>query len=277
MVSSDLEAFQQEVNKAKNVLILTGAGASAESGVPTFRGQGGLWRRWQAQDLATLEYFNNNPSLVWEYYHYRREIIGSKTPNRVHKAMALFEERMEGEEKNVAIVTQNNDDFHARAGSKNVIELHGSLFKTKCTECGNIRANRDSPICESLRGREELNPTNPDAKIPIDQLPTCLECGGLLRPNVVWFGETLDDHMMARVEKLIKDCDLCLIVGTSSVVYPSAKFAPDVAARGITVAEFNMERTPATDLFKYHFRGPAGKFVPQALCVEDLLNRVQPT
>ena len=265
--SSDMAAFRDEVKNASYVLILSGAGVSAESGVPTFRGAGGYWREYQAQDLATPEAFESNPSLVWEFYHYRREVMSSKFPNAAHIAIAEFEERLKDEGKHVIVVTQNIDELHRRAGTKNLLELHGNLFKTRCLSCGEVEENRDSPICQALKGRGKPEPHNPDAEIPAEKLPRCKTCKGLLRPHVVWFGESLDSSVLSAVDKAIKACDLCLIVGTSSVVYPAAMFAPRVASRGITVAEFNLEETLATMNFKYHFLGPAGTTVTQALAV----------
>ena len=263
--SSDMAAFQNEVKNASNVLILSGAGISAESGVPTFRGAGGFWRTYVAQDIATPTAFAKNPSLVWEFYHYRRELMNTKVPNPAHIAIAKFEENMKRQGKKVLVVTQNIDELHKKAGTKDLVELHGSLFTTRCTSCGDIRENRDSPICEALKDKGNPDPKNSDAAIPIKNLPTCTVCGGLLRPHVVWFGEGLDSTILSRVYEEIKTCDLCLIVGTSSVVYPAALFAPAVAQRGVTVAEFNLEDTPATKNFKYHFSGPAGTTVPTAL------------
>uniref|UniRef100_A0A8D3DTT3 NAD-dependent protein deacylase sirtuin-5, mitochondrial n=1 Tax=Scophthalmus maximus TaxID=52904 RepID=A0A8D3DTT3_SCOMX len=242
--SSDLAAFREIFSKAKRVAVLTGAGVSAESGVPTFRGAGGYWRKWQAQELATPEAFSRNPSRVWEFYHYRRE---------------------------VTVVTQNIDELHRRAGSKNILEIHGSLFKTRCMSCGHEAANHKSPICAALAGKGAPDPDTHDAQIPAQQLPRCEQtgCHGLLRPAVVWFGETLDSDILTRAEEVLDSCDLCLVVGTSSVVYPAAMFAPQVAARGVPVAEFNMEDTPATMRFKFHFHGLCGTTLPPALARHD--------
>ncbi|XP_013392818.1 NAD-dependent protein deacylase-like [Lingula anatina] len=265
--SSDMAEFRKHFDKASHIVVLTGAGISAESGVPTFRGAGGFWRRWQAQDLASPNAFRKNPSLVWEFYHYRREVMASKEPNKAHLALAECEERLQKQNRRVVIITQNIDELHKRAGSKNILELHGNLFKTRCTQCGDIQYNRDSPICFALAGKGAPDPEAEDARIPVDQLPRCKkpDCGGLLRPHVVWFGESLDSNVMRRAEEELDSCDLCLVVGTSSVVYPAAMFAPQVARRGVPVAEFNIEETSATDSFGFHFSGPAGENVPQAL------------
>ncbi|KAM9848679.1 NAD-dependent protein deacylase sirtuin-5A, mitochondrial-like isoform 1-T3 [Aulostomus maculatus] len=266
--SSDLAAFREIFAKAQNIAILTGAGVSAESGVPTFRGAGGYWRKWQAQELATPEAFSRNPSRVWEFYHYRREVMLTKNPNPAHLAIAGCEERLGKQGRRVTVITQNIDELHRRAGSKNILELHGSLFKTRCLSCGHEAANYKSPICAALQDKGAPDPDTHDARIPVQELPRCEQtgCQGLLRPAVVWFGETLDSDVLTQAEAVLDSCDLCLVVGTSSVVYPAAMFAPQVAARGVAVAEFNMEDTPATMRFKFHFHGPCGETLPPAIC-----------
>lgn len=266
--SSDLSSFREEFHKARKIVVLSGAGISAESGVPTFRGAGGYWRRWQAQQLASPEAFSQNPSLVWEFYHYRREVMVTKHPNPAHIAIAECEKRLASEDRKVVIVTQNIDELHKRAGSEKIIELHGNLFRTRCTRCRKEERNTDSPICEALRGKGEPDPNAQDAQIPDELLPKCSSCGGMLRPAVVWFGEGID--VLPQVSEELEDCDLCLVIGTSSVVYPAAMFAPALAARGVTVAEFNLEDTPATMHFKYHFSGPAGEWVPRALAPPEV-------
>eukprot|EP00096_Caligus_rogercresseyi_P015357 TRINITY_DN7801_c0_g1_i3.p1 TRINITY_DN7801_c0_g1~~TRINITY_DN7801_c0_g1_i3.p1 ORF type:complete len:222 (-),score=25.31 TRINITY_DN7801_c0_g1_i3:51-716(-) len=187
--SSSYAEFQGILNKSKKIVALSGAGISAESGIPTFRGVGGLWRTYDATNLATLQAFRADPSLVWEFYHHRREIMKSKHPNSAHTALAQLEMSFEGTEKELTIVTQNIDGLHQNAGSKNVLELHGSLFRVRCTLCGSETVNRDSPICDSLQGKGAPEPNTPRAQIPKEELPACNTCGGLLRPAVVWFGE----------------------------------------------------------------------------------------
>lgn len=269
--SSDLAAFREIFSKAKHVAIMTGAGVSAESGVPTFRGAGGYWRKWQAQDLATPEAFSRNPSRVWEFYHYRRQVMLTKSPNPAHLAIAECEERLRKQGRRVTVITQNIDELHRRAGSKNVFEIHGSLFKTRCMSCGHESANHKSPICVALEGKGAPDPNTSDAQIPVQDLPRCeqVDCHGLLRPAVVWFGETLDSDILTHVEEELDNCDLCLVVGTSSIVYPAAMFAPQVAVRGVPVAEFNLEDTPATMRFKFHFHGPCGTTLPPALACHE--------
>lgn len=133
--------------------------------------------------------------------------------------------------------------------------------------CGHVAVNKRSPICAALINKGDPGPDVPDAQIPVDKLPRCddRDCNGLLRPNVVFFGETLDSHILTKVEKEIETCDLCLVVGTSSIVYPAAMFGPRIASRGVPVAEFNIHRTPKSEYFMYHFRGPCGTTLPQAL------------
>lgn len=265
--SSDLAAFRDIFSKANNIVFITGAGVSEESGVPTFRGAGGYWRDWEVQELATPQAFSRNPSRVWEFYHYRREVVLTKNPNPAHLAIAQCEERLSKQGRNVTVITQNVDELHRRAGSKNVLEIHGSLFQTRCMTCGEEAANHKSPICPALEGKGAPDPKTDEARIQVQYLPRCEQkgCHGLLRPAVVWFGETLDSNILTSAEKVLDSCDLCLVVGTSSVVYPAAMFAPQVAVRGVPVAEFNMQYTPATMRFKFHFQGPCGDTLPPAL------------
>ncbi|XP_056894808.1 NAD-dependent protein deacylase sirtuin-5, mitochondrial-like isoform X2 [Takifugu flavidus] len=265
--SSDMAEFRQSFSTAQSIVIITGAGVSAESGVPTFRGAGGYWRKWQAQSLATPEAFSRNPSRVWEFYHYRREVMLTKRPNPAHLAIAACEERLGKQGRKVTVITQNIDELHRRAGSRNVLQIHGSLFQTRCLTCAHQEDNYQSPICGALQGKGAPDPDTEEAPIPVEQLPRCDQsgCRGLLRPAVVWFGEALDSDVLARAEKELDSCDLCLVVGTSSVVYPAAMFAPQVASRGVPVAEFNLEDTPATRRFRFHFLGPCGTTLPAAL------------
>lgn len=193
--SSDLTAFRGVWAQARHVVALTGAGISAESGVPTFRGSGGLWRKFRAQDLATPDAFAVNPSLVWEFYSYRRELVFTKNPNEAHVALAEAEKQLAQEGRRLVVITQNIDELHRRAGSQNVIELHGTLFKTQCTKCGDVTVNKDSPIVPALKGKGSPDPNAMDSKIPVNELPRCAKCTGLLRPHVVWFGEPLDPNV----------------------------------------------------------------------------------
>lgn len=265
--SSDMAAFKTVFQKAKHVVALTGAGISAESGIPTFRGAGGLWRKYNAQDLATPGAFLANPSLVWEFYSFRRDLVLSKKPNPAHYALAKAEAQLESEGRRLVVITQNIDELHRDAGTKNLLELHGTLFRTRCTKCGHISENRSSPICPALAGKGAPDEDTIDARIPEHELPRCKKCAGLLRPHVVWFGESLDPDVLSAAQHELDQCDLCLVIGTSSVVYPAAMFAPGVADRGVPVAEFNIESTPGTENFGFHFEGFCGSTLPKALGV----------
>ncbi|KAL3685810.1 hypothetical protein R1sor_003832 [Riccia sorocarpa] len=260
-----LAEFAAVLAKARKITVLTGAGVSAESGIPTFRGEGGLWRTWSATELATPEAFRENPSLVWEFYHYRRCIVAKARPNPSHYALAAFEQRCKQEGKNFKLLTQNIDGLHMQAGSTEVVELHGSLWKTRCCHCGDVKENREMPICEALEGKGAPDTTSPDARIPVMQLPRCKLCNGLLRPHVVWFGENLERKILCEVDEALEDCDLLLVAGTSAVVYPAAGYAPLVNALGGVVAEFNIDKTPASRHCNFKFRGPSATTLPEAL------------
>ncbi|CAF1453835.1 unnamed protein product [Rotaria sp. Silwood1] len=202
--------FRQLFSKARSVVVLTGAGVSAESDVPTFRGDGGLWRQFNATDLATPSAFARSPSLVWEFYHYRRELVRTKQPNKAHLALVEAENRFEKEGKRFFIITQNVDGLHRRAGSRNLIEMHGNLFTTRCTSCGFIEENNDSPICEALRNRGLPNESG--TEIAIKDLPSCRQCQSLVRPHIVWFGESLWPGVMEKIDEELSRCDLFLVV-----------------------------------------------------------------
>uniref|UniRef100_A0A8C6V219 NAD-dependent protein deacylase sirtuin-5, mitochondrial n=1 Tax=Neogobius melanostomus TaxID=47308 RepID=A0A8C6V219_9GOBI len=265
--SSDMTEFRQVFSKAKHIAIVTGAGVAAASGLPTFRGQHESWRKWKSQDLATPEAFSRYPSRVWEFYHYRRELVMDKKPTAAHYAIAECEARLRAQGRDVVVITQCIDDLHLKAGSKHVLKIHGNLMETRCVSCGHVHSNKHSPICAALKGTGSPDPNVADAQIPVDKLPRCekKDCHGLLRPNVVFFGETLDSHVLTKVEKELEECDLCLVVGTSSIVYPAAMFGPRVASRGVPVAEFNLSTSPKTEYFTYHFTGPCETTLPTAL------------
>ncbi|KAM8789769.1 NAD-dependent protein deacylase sirtuin-5, mitochondrial isoform 2-T2 [Rhynchonycteris naso] len=169
--SSNMADFRKIFAKAKHVVILSGAGISAESGIPTFRGAGGYWRKWQAQALATPQAFAQNPSLVWEFYHYRREVIQRVEPNPGHLAIAQCEARLREQGRRFMVITQNIDELHRKAGTKNLLEIHGSIFKTRCTSCGVVAENYKSPICSALSGKGAPDPEMQDARIPVEELP----------------------------------------------------------------------------------------------------------
>ncbi|KAG9509701.1 NAD-dependent protein deacylase sirtuin-5, mitochondrial [Fragariocoptes setiger] len=264
MPSSDMAAFRAALAKARHVVALTGAGVSAESGIPTFRGPQGLWKKYESSKLATPGAFSSDPSLVWQFYHYRRELVLSRVPNMAHKILADTEKKFKAQGLEFCIVTQNVDELHQRAGSENVLELHGTLFKTKCTKCGDVAPNHESPITEGLAKSLDADDDIPLTNLPISDLPSCKKCTGLLRPAVVWFGEALDPAVLKEAQSQLDKCDLCLVIGTSSVVYPAAMFAPAVASRGVPVAEFNLEVTPNTGIFGFYFKGECSKTLAEA-------------
>ncbi|NPA41582.1 MAG: NAD-dependent deacylase [Aquificae bacterium] len=204
------------------VVVLTGAGISAESGIPTFRGKDGLWNKYDPTQLATPEAFNKDPKLVWEWYDWRRQLIAKAQPNEGHRILA----QMENSIKDFWLITQNVDGLHQRAGSKKVIELHGNIWKVRCLKC-----------------REEYF----EYKAPLEEIPPkCKYCGGLLRPGVVWFGESLPTDALEKAFKLSEEADIFLVVGTSAQVYPAAEL-PFIAKRsGAKLIEVNPEETPVT-------------------------------
>jgi NAD-dependent deacetylase len=226
------------LKKARNIAVLTGAGISAESGIPTFRGEGGLWRKYRPEQLATPTAFSRDPKLVWEWYDWRRGIIGAKDPNPGHKILALWQDRFDA----FHLITQNIDGLHQRAGSNDVLELHGNIWKLRCTQEGTLTENHDIPL----------------ADIP----PRCQECGALLRPHVVWFGESLDMGILQEAFRLSGDCDVMFVVGTSAVVQPAASLPLAAHDAGAKTVEINPDPTPLTSMLDYSFRGRAGDILP---------------
>jgi NAD-dependent deacetylase len=231
-----LETAIERIRAARRLTILTGAGVSAASGVPTFRGTDGLWRQHRAADLATPQAFARNPRLVWEWYAWRREKVAGCRPNRAHEVLATWTMR----NPHCQLVTQNVDDLHVRAGSQRLVRLHGSIWELSCW-------NRCAASPRTWR----------DEFVPLaEALPACPACGGLARPAVVWFGESLDasDVDAARAATA---CDVYLTVGTSAVVNPAAGFLEDARRQGAFTAEINLEDTPASSSVDVAIRGAA--------------------
>jgi len=270
MVSAAIAAFRAALGEATRVMVLSGAGVSAESGVPTFRGAGGLWRRWSATDLATPEAWARDPGLVWEFYDYRRRRMADVQPNPAHRALAAFEERWTAAGHQLALVTQNIDGLHELAGSRNVTRLHGSIWHVRCLRCGAVTPNRDVPITAAYEGAGSPEPDAPSRRFGPEDLPRCA-CSGVLRPHVVWFGEPLGAEDLEGAVRAAERCDVLLVVGTSAVVYPAAGLIPLARRSGAVVAEINLEPTPATRDVDHHFCGPAGAVVPELL--DDLPKR----
>jgi NAD-dependent deacetylase len=225
---------------AKKIVVLTGAGISAESGVPTFRGEDGLWRRYRTEELATPAAFEANPKLVWEWYDWRRGIIGRATPNAGHLAIAEMEQIF----PRFFLITQNVDGLHRRAGSTRLIEIHGNLWQVRCVREGQVRE---------------------DLRYPLPKIPPRCECGALLRPHVVWFGESLDQGYLAQAYSAIEACDLLLVVGTSAVVQPVASFPFMAKQRGAIVVEVNIDPTPLSSSADASLLGKAGEILPALL------------
>ncbi len=243
-LNESLEIAAEALRRATRVAVLTGAGVSAESGVPTFRASDGLWEGHRIEDVATPYGFEKNPGLVWKFYNARRANVKTVQPNAGHRALAAME-RHWGE--NFTIATQNVDGLHQTAGSKRVHEIHGSLRRTRCTDCGIIQD----------RGLEDLA-----------ELPECGPCGGLLRPDIVWFHEALPEDVWWNAQQAAGECDVLLVVGTSAVVYPAASLIP-IAKRtktpGTTVIECNLTPTEASAMADIGLYGPSGETLPK-LC-----------
>lgn len=231
-----LAEARERLRSARHVLVLTGAGISAESGVPTFRGPEGLWRQLRPEDLATPEAFARDPKMVWEWYAWRRERMAAVRPNAGHHAIVRLEERA----PEFLLATQNVDGLHALAGSRRMVELHGSIWQLRCVGCG---AERDE------RG-------------PLDGLPPRCGCGALLRPGVVWFGESLPEEAVRNAFAAAAAADVVLVVGTSSIVYPAAALPGAARAEGAFVVEINPEVTPLSGLCQVCLRGPAAELLP---------------
>ncbi len=232
-----LDTARKLLQEARAVTVLTGAGVSAESGVPTFRGPGGLWKQFRPEDLATPQAFARAPELVWEWYDWRRSVIAKIKPNPAHVALAEIEVRM----PQFTLITQNVDGLHQQAGSKSVLEVHGSIWRLRCTAC-----------------RREWG----DRSIPLELPPQC-ECGNLARPGVVWFGENLPVKVWAAAEEATRSCDVFLVVGTSAVVYPAAGLIPLARSAGAKTIEINLEATPMSGSVDCALIGAAGEILPQ--------------
>jgi NAD-dependent deacetylase len=223
---------------ARTVAVLTGAGISAESGVPTFRdAQTGLWAQFDPQKLATPDAFRRNPKLVWDWYAWRRKLVSRAEPNAGHRALAVLEGRV----SDFVLITQNVDGLHRRAGSRNVVELHGNIGRVKCS--------RENTVVEHWT---EVS----------DEVPRCAGCGALLRPDVVWFEETLPAAALRAAEDAARRCQIMLVVGTSAEVYPAAALPDYAKSAGATIVEINPNPTPLSDAADYVLRAPAAVVLP---------------
>ncbi len=216
---------------------LSRAGISAESGIPTFRGAGGLWRNFRAEDLATPQAFARDPKLVWEWYDWRRSLIAAAQPNAGHHAIAELEKRT----PDFTLITQNVDGLHDRAGSSRLLKVHGDIWTLRCTRCG--------------RERRDTRPSLPD-------LPPRCECGAIERPGVVWFGENLPPGIWSQAERAAASADVFMVVGTSAIVYPAAGLVHLAKASGAKVVEVNPAETPASGIVDFSWRAPAAEALP---------------
>ncbi|KAJ8947166.1 hypothetical protein NQ318_002529 [Aromia moschata] len=259
---SDYDGFKKVLKESKNIVALTGAGVSAESGIPTFRGEGGLWRTYRASNLATPGSFLHESCLGLG-------ILSLPQSCCAHKILAEYEKICEEQDRNLTVITQNVDGLHKRAGSQKVIELHGALHKVKCTKCNVVYDNYDNPICEALRGRgvaDSIGSSILNKDLPIierDDLPKCKDCQGLLRPHIVWFGENLDPKVLLQArESLNTDSNTSNNFNASTFSNRNifcrlscSHVCSPWQQRGKPVAEFNLNDAPADDTFEFHFPG----------------------
>jgi NAD-dependent deacetylase len=224
---------------ARHVCILTGAGVSAESGVPTFRdAQDGLWAKYEPQDLATPEAFQEDPALIWRWYRWRRDLVAKVQPNPGHFAIAKLAELV----PQVTLITQNVDGLHQRAGSKNVIEFHGNIFEDRCFADGTLHTANDEA-----------------------DVPACPDCGADLRPGVIWFGEAIPDMASNESYAAASGCDVFLSIGTSSLVYPAAGLADLAKENGASVVEVNPNSTAHAANFDFIITGNSGLVMPKLI------------
>ncbi len=237
---AEWETIQGWLAEAERVVVLTGAGISAESGVPTFRGAGGLWRQHRPEDLATPEAFARGPRLVWEWYDWRRARVAKAEPNPGHLALAQLERRV----PDFTLITQNVDGLHQRAGSRRVLKLHGDIWTLHCLGCG-------------------LEETNHD--VPLREIPPRCSCGGLFRPGVVWFGEALPADVLRHAMEAAAHAQVFLVVGTSAVVQPAASLPLLAQQNGAKLVEINLEETPLSAQADASFWGKAGELLPRLL------------
>lgn len=231
----------KKINDAKRLVFLTGAGVSAESGIPTFRdAQTGLWAKYDPEELATPQAFVRNPKLVWEWYAWRRQLISQAVPNAGHRALAAIETKV----GSFLLITQNIDGMHQDAGSKRLLELHGNIFRTKCSKENIV-----------------VSPDSNDTSIP----PCCPNCGAFLRPDVVWFGEALPKQALEKSILAAQEVDVFISVGTSGMVQPAASLPLIAKENGAFVIEVNPEPTPLSKYVDCVLQGKSGTVLPLIL------------
>lgn len=244
----DVAGFEEALTRAakllrpaKRLAALTGAGISAESGLATFRGAGGLWEGHRVEEVATPRAFARDPALVWRFYNLRRANLGAVAPNPGHQALVELEKRFD---EGFTLITQNVDGLHQAAGSRRVLEIHGALRRVRCTGCAQVEDRGSEPLAE---------------------LPRCAGCGELLRPDVVWFEESLPYEIWFAAEEAVRGCDCFLVIGTSAVVYPAAGLVQQARENEAAVIEINLTATDASRYADVCLHGPSGKILPELL------------
>jgi NAD-dependent deacetylase len=237
MNNNDINHAAKRLAETKSLLVITGAGISNESGIPTFRGNDGLWNNYRAEELATPWAFERDPETVWKWYDWRRGIIGRAEPNPGHLAIKELEDRFE----NFLLITQNVDGLHGRTGVKNIVEIHGNLWRVRC-----MREQTTSMLMD----------------VPLASIPPKCQCGAMLRPDVVWFGESIPTQALEQSFGALEMCDTLIVVGTSGAVYPVASFPETVKSNGGFVIEVNIEATPISRIADILLYGKSGEILP---------------
>lgn len=228
MTAHDLHHFRR-------IVFFTGAGMSAESGVPTYRGDGGIWHQYNYQEYACQQAFDQNPVKIWDFHNIRRQKVAGCEPNAGHHLIAQWQKTW----NNITVITQNIDGLHQRAGATGVLELHGSLWRVRCDACGIRQASLEHPLTELQHA-----------------------CGAYWRPDIVWFGDMLFSDVIKKTLDAIRNCDLLVSIGTSGVVYPAAEFPLHAKANGATLVEINPQATPMSGEYDICLRGPATQMLP---------------
>jgi NAD-dependent protein deacetylase/lipoamidase len=238
------EKFLMRLKHASGITVLTGAGISAESGVPTFRGKDGLWENHKVEELATVEAFQNDPIQFWKFYNWRRNLLKDVKPNLGHYALVDFE-RIYPE---FHLITQNVDGLHTIAGNNKLVELHGNIMRDKCSDCGDV---------------------NSEINMELSEPPTCTKCGKLMRPDVVLFGENLSRKDISNAQEMSATCELFISIGTSSLVEPAASLPYAAKGNGAYLVEINPEDTPLTQFVDEQLKGTSSKILAQLAVILD--------
>ncbi|NIP31428.1 MAG: NAD-dependent protein deacylase [Candidatus Dadabacteria bacterium] len=248
MIENEISKAYELIQESEKITVLSGAGISAESGVPIFRGDGGLWNNYRPEELATPKAFFENPEIVWQWYDWRRSLMKKAEPNAGHYALTELQRQKE----KFTLITQNVDGLHQKAGTQDLIEMHGNLWEIRCTKCGHIEKNYEVPLKE----------------LP----PMCDKCGELMRPNIVWFNEIIPMQVIDKCLLAIEDSDLFLIIGTSGIVEPAASFGILAKQNEKPVIELNLEQSPNTGLYDISIRAKSGEVLPLLVKTETTYN-----